>query len=247
MTYSLHDALKLNNQAVALYRSNDLNRAAKAYYHSLCSLNRLLKKCYYDCDHCSSEHDGNAITISSLPQHECLHSFAPLSRYQEPDTSISNNDDEPFVYQGALMALRESPSSLQHDTLAIMTIYSAGILFNTAILHHQHAMTTGKSLSLDRASQLYEASLHLMGQLLCCAKNSTTTTVSLIVIAASNNLAQIELSKGLLRQGCIRVRALKSLIHSSRHLVSEIFTSDERQGLLSNTISAYGMIASAAA
>ena len=230
---SLHDTLKLNNEAVALYHSNDTNSAARAYYQSLCSVNRLLKEC-----HGQEQIIQNGGDATNIPQHECLHTFAPRS-YDNATTAVQNN--EPFVYQGALI-LQECPSSLQNNIFA-MTIYSAGILFNTAVLHHQEAIKTGSSSSMDRAIQLYEASLNLIGHL----RADTNNTVSLIAIAASNNLAQLELVKGLLPQACKRLRFLKTLLHGLQPIVTEMFTMDEFHGMLSNTLCANGMIASAAA
>ena len=149
--------------------------------------------------------------------------------------------NEPFVYQGALIFQESSPSSFQ--SMNAMTIYCAGILFNTAILHHQEAIRTGQSAPLERAAQLYEATLHIVGKL----RLESNSTIALIAVAATNNMAQIELAKGMLLQGSKRLQVLKSLIHQLHHIVAEMFTQDEFHNLLSNTLSASGIVASAAA
>ncbi|CAJ1947957.1 unnamed protein product [Cylindrotheca closterium] len=227
---SLQDTLQLNNQAVVLHHSDNLAQAAKAYHESLSFFKRLLKECY---------HHNQGIALSTVTQYECFHTAAPTNAQRDVSTQ---SDDEPFVYQSALI-LQETQSYL-HNTQA-MTIYCAGVVFNTAILHHRQAIKTGSSASLDRAAKLYEASLQLvLGQHIPAGSNST---VSLIAMAASNNLAQIELEKGLVCQACRRLQFLKILIQSLQHIVTRIFTMDEFQGMLSNTLSAESVTASPAA
>ncbi|CAJ1947951.1 unnamed protein product [Cylindrotheca closterium] len=231
MMISLQDTLQLNNQAVALYQLDDLPLAAKALYESLRVLKQLMKGYYLD-------DDVIAAAMNTAPQHECLHTTAPKARC---DASTQN---EPFVYQSALI-LQESPASSTQDmTQAKMTIYCAGVAFNTAILHHQQAFKTGRSASLHRAAKLYECCLQLVGQFIHAGSNNT---VSLITMAATNNLAQIELEKGLLGQACRRLQFLKALIQSLQHTATRMFTVDELQSMISNTLSAEGVIASPAA
>ncbi|CAJ1947953.1 unnamed protein product [Cylindrotheca closterium] len=125
-----------------------------------------------------------------------------------------------------------------------IAIYCAGVVFNTAVLHHQQAIKTGNSASLDRAAKLYEASLHLVGQHVHADCNNT---VSLIAMAASNNLAQIELEKGLVEQACSRLQVLQTVIQSLRPVIIQILTMSEFQGMLSNILLAEGVTTSPAA
>ncbi|KAL3935769.1 MAG: hypothetical protein SGBAC_008782 [Bacillariaceae sp.] len=223
---SLQDALKLNNQAVALYHSNDLLEAAKTFYASLSVVNVLLK---------GSTLDDYELAADTPPQNECIHyASAP----QASGATATRNDL--FVYQSALV-LPESPLPLQ-ETQG-MTFYCAVILFNTAVLHHQEGMRTGSSVSMDRATKLYQASLHLVWKI----DPATNNTLSLIILAAWNNLVQIEFEYGLVNQAGTRLQVLKTLLQSLKDILPQVFTVDEFEGMLLNTLSAEGVNASTAA
>ncbi|CAJ1947841.1 unnamed protein product [Cylindrotheca closterium] len=235
---SLQDTLKLNNQAVELYHSDDFAQAAKAYYKSLCSMNKILKGCY---DH--ADVMVLAANSTSAPQQECLHctSFNTTTTHHHHH----QHQEEPFLYQRPIVLQESAGASESLCTMQAMTIYCSGVLLNTAILHHQEAILTGSSASVDRAAKLYEASLHLVGKF--HVYSGSNKTVSLIVMAASNNLAQIELQKGILDQACKRLQVLKSLIRSLQNVIPHIFTREEFGGMLSNSLSAESVIASPAA
>ncbi|KAL3931860.1 MAG: hypothetical protein SGBAC_011115 [Bacillariaceae sp.] len=224
---ALQHTLKLNNKAVALYHSNDIPHAAKIYFQSLCLVKELLK--------CPKEGNMNHAPNkkTTLLKQECFHTATQTSR----DTPMQ---DKLYVYQSALV-LQESPSSWEQN-VQNMNIYCAGILFNTAILHHQNSIKTGKSASVGRAEQLYQASVQLVAGL-----STSNDTVVLIAVAASNNLAQIEFDKGLTMQANERLQFLADLLHSSVDETSRIFTADEFQGMLSNTLLANSIAASPAA
>ncbi|CAJ1938719.1 unnamed protein product [Cylindrotheca closterium] len=123
-----------------------------------------------------------------------------------------------------------------------MNIYCAGILFKTAILHHQKSIETGISASMHRAEQLYQASLQLIVGL-----PRSNDTVTLIALAATNNLAQIEFEKGLVMQASERLRFLVHLLCSLESTAGRVVTVDEFHGMLSNTLLANGVSSSPAA
>jgi len=175
------------------------------------------------------------IATTTLPQHECFHTST------ETSSSIFPVQEKFFVYQSALV-LQEVPSFCAEHRVQSMNIYCAGILFNTAILHHQNSIRTGKSASMHRAEQLYQASLQLIMGL-----PKSNDTVFIIALAATNNLAQIELDKGMVMQASESLRFLIHLLYSSEHAARRIFAVDEFYGMLSNTVLANGMSASPAA
>ncbi|CAJ1965963.1 unnamed protein product [Cylindrotheca closterium] len=123
-----------------------------------------------------------------------------------------------------------------------MNIYCAGILFNTAILHHQKSIKTGISAYMHRAEQLYQASLQLIVGL-----PRSNDTLTLIAFAVSNNLAQIEFEKGLVMQASERLRFLVHLFCSLENTAGRVFAVDGFHGMLSNTLLANGMSSSPAA
>ena len=126
-----------------------------------------------------------------------------------------------------------------------MNVYCAGILFNAAILHHQDAIKTGNSVSLDEAHRLYKASLHLL--IILPASFEYNDTVALLEVANTNNLAQIELEKGLVMEASERLQMLTQLFQTSQSTMGNIFTNEEIEGILTNTLVGHGIISSPAA
>ncbi|CAJ1931297.1 unnamed protein product [Cylindrotheca closterium] len=230
---SLQETLNLNNKAVALYHSNDIGGAAKTYYASLCLAKELLQSTAPLQE--SVNHRAPTPFATTLPQHECFHTSTEVS-------SSIPMQEKFFVYQSALV-LQEAPSfvGVEHRVQS-MNIYCAGILFNTAILHHQKSIKTGISAFMHRAEQLYQASLQLIVGL-----PRSNDTVALIAFAATNNLAQIEFEKGLVMQASERLRFLVHLLRSSENTAARVFAVDEFHGMLSNTLLANGVSSSPAA
>ncbi|CAJ1938721.1 unnamed protein product [Cylindrotheca closterium] len=147
-----------------------------------------------------------------------------------------------FVYQSALV-LQEAPSFVGAEhRVQSMNMYCAGILFNTAILHHQKSIKTGISASMHRAEQLYQTSLQIIVGL-----PRSNDTVTLIALAATNNLAQIEFENGLVVQASERLRFLVHLLCSLENTAGRVFAVDEFYGVLSNTLLANGVSLSPAA
>lgn len=231
--------LNLNNRAVALYRSNDISEAAKTYYESLCLVQELLKKCpqeeIMDCEaDRPSQHEHT--TRTKLPRHECFHTAVQI----QASCDVSMHDNF-FVYRNALF-LQECSSTSPEHRVQSRNIYCAGILLNTAILHHQKSIKSGTSASLHRAEQLYQACLQLIAGL-----STTNDTVALIAIAGTNNLAHIEYDKGMMMQASERLRFLVRLLSSSDNTPGRVVTTEEFNGMLSNALLANGMAASPAA
>ncbi|CAJ1965964.1 unnamed protein product [Cylindrotheca closterium] len=208
--------------------------AAKAYYESLCLAKELLTCTAPSRQGSGVNYQTPAPLATTLPQHECFHTSAEI-----PSTLPMR--EKFFVYQNALV-LQEAPSFGAEHRVQSMNIYCAGILFNTAILHHQKSIKTGISASMHRAEQLYQASLQLIVGL-----PRSNDTVALIAFAATNNLAQIEFEKGLVMQASERLRFLVHLFCSLENTAGRVFAVDECHGLLSNTLLANGMSSSPAA
>jgi hypothetical protein len=223
---SLHETLKLNNEAVALFNSNEPIRAARNYYKSLCIARELMMSVH------QQPHPKSIRNAST--KLGCCHSSPPDDNQREPQDSF-------FLYQNALI-FQESSCSQTQEALAV---YCAGILFNTGLLHHKSGLANGKAGSMFRAQQLYESSLELLGGIDLSFYNTTTTL--LIVISCTNNLAQIELEKGMFQEVSQRFHIIMSILQGSEEAQCKLFTVQELQGLLSNALMADGLVASPAA
>jgi hypothetical protein len=223
---SLHETLKLNNEAVAFFNSNEPIRAARNYYKSLCIARELMSV--------PPQQPHPESIRNSSTKLGCCHSSSPDGNQRDPQDTF-------FLYQNALI-FQESSCSQTREALAV---YCAGILFNTALLHHKSGLATGKAGSMGRAQQLYESSLQLLGGIDMSFYNTTTTL--LIVISCTNNLAHIELEKGMFQEVSQKFKFIMSILQGSEEAQAKIFTAQELQGLLSNALMADGLVASPAA
>ncbi|CAJ1937698.1 unnamed protein product [Cylindrotheca closterium] len=236
----LVETLLLNNEAATLFHSNQcLSRAADAYQKSLCNVQSLLRGHHHT-------------ALMDPPLHSTLVSPERCSHYSFPNASSmtpSPARDNFYLFQRALYlnapsaADVSSPSSPQAICQALPILGSV-VLFNSAILYHKNAVLTGESFSLDKAQQLYKASLQF-----ATSQGATNPTDWLITIAASNNLAQIAYEKGLIDEVNERLDDLSFLMSRGGSLerLQGIFTVAEIEGFLSNAAMTGGFKSSPAA
>lgn len=218
---SLQETLKLNNQAVALFNSNEMTQAASQYYKSLCIARQLMNTIPQQTS-CSGSINTNQSTNGKSG---C---FRASSR---GSSSQKDTYDKYFLYQRAII-FEDANTSISARTL---TVYCAGILFNTALLHHQSALASGRSCSLFRAEQLYEASLQLLGGM---ELSLFDKSIRFIAIASTNNLALIKFEKGLLPDASQNFHFLSSLLHGFYEDQDAMITAQEVQGFQSNSLMA---------
>lgn len=136
--------------------------------------------------------------------------------------------DELFVYRSALV-LPEKPLTPNEASLQV---YTAVVVFNLALTHHHIGMMTGRSGSFVKAEKLYATStkiLHFQNPL------SLNETTCLIFLAANNNLAQIALEKGMIITTNSRLLVLSQVLRRFSDKHREAFTSQELNGIQSNT------------
>ena len=229
---SLQATLNLNNRAVELFHSNHIPEAANTYYQSLRFVKQLVR-----CPEANlnpSPTNVNDATTYALPQRSCCDSPKSRNMHIQQSTML-------FLYQNALI-LQELSESSSHNVLQTMYMYCAVIYFNAGLLHHQHYIKSGNSVHMKQAQHLYESSLKLLVGL-----PTSNDTVALLVVANYNNLAQIELEKGLVTEASHKLRYLSRLFHRSMPRFSRIFAADEFQGFLYNTLLEQGIISSPAA
>jgi hypothetical protein len=154
--------------------------------------------------------------------------------------------DDFFLFQRALFlnAPRATDASSPQEIFKALPILGSVVLFNSAILYHKNATLTAESSSLDKAQQLYKASLQF-----ATSQGATNPTDWLITIAASNNLAQIACEKGMIEEANERLDDLCFLLSrgGSRERLHCIFSVEEIQGFLSNAAMAGGFKSSPAA
>lgn len=223
---SWHETLRLNNEAVVLFNANEISQASRQYLKSLSIARRLMTRI-------PSSPTKESESIDNLIGHFHVPSSVSSSHHQ------NSSNGRYFIYPHALV-FHEANAT----TTETLTVYCAGLLFSNALLHHQFALVNGRSRSMFKAEQLYEASLQLLSGLELSPFNATAVVIA---IAATNNLAQIQLEKGMLPEASQKFRFIVSMFHWVGMAQCEMFTTGEVQGFLANSLMAGGLAASPAA
>mmetsp|Transcript_12106 Transcript_12106/g.28935 ORF Transcript_12106/g.28935 Transcript_12106/m.28935 type:complete len:184 (+) Transcript_12106:236-787(+) len=153
-----------------------------------------------------------------------------------PNRPNKGHRQDLFLYLNALVL--EETADCHPSTLAI---YCSVTLFNTAILYHMEGMATGRMRFMDQAHQMYQASLHFLNGL-----DPWNDTVLLVNLAANNNLAHIELEKGMVDSANRRLGHTFEILQYAKSRTLGIVSGSELHGFLLNS-SLQGKIFSAAA
>ncbi|CAJ1965511.1 unnamed protein product [Cylindrotheca closterium] len=148
----------------------------------------------------------------------------------------SSNRENMFLYLNELVL---DDTTDQHPST--FAIYCAVTLFNVAILYHVEGLAKGRMALMDKAHQMYQASLHFLNGL-----DLNNDTVFLVNLANHNNMAQIELEKGMVDAPNGRLVHSFSLLQSIKSRALDILSDTELRGFLLNS-SLQGKISSAAA
>jgi hypothetical protein len=143
-----------------------------------------------------------------------------------------------FLYLNGLVLDDTTTTGQCPSTFAI---YCAVTLFNVAILYHMDGLAKGRMRLMDKAHQMYQASLHFLNGL-----DLENDTVFLVNLANHNNMAQIELEKGMVDAPNRRLTHSFELLQSIKSRALEILSDSELRGFLTNS-SLQGKISSAAA
>ena len=198
-------------------------RAFDKFYQALCQIRELVRLMPQD-------------VLLSAPASTTT---SPVQRVDVPifQQGVSGSGDDMFLYFHALTL--EAPNDLFPATL---NTYSAVILFNLAILHHMEGIAQGRMMLMDKAHQMYQASLKLLSQ----QDLSHNDTVLLLHLAANNNLSQIELEKGMVDAANARLAYTFAVLQAAKSRAVSIFPGTQLRGFLLNS-SLQGKIASAAA
>lgn len=196
----------LNNQGVHSLESNAPEKALAHFVKSLLIGKDLSRNSHQKCAPDSSR--------------DSLSCSRSASQSDENETTL-------FVYRTAL-GLPEKCCSPDETSIRL---YSAVVIFNLALAHHQVGMKTGKSSPLAQAEKLYQTSIQILQDLNPLSFNETTL---LIVIASHNNLAHIDMEKGMIAIVNSRIKYLSGVLRQSRIKQRGVFTGDELNGIFSN-------------
>ncbi|CAJ1945986.1 unnamed protein product [Cylindrotheca closterium] len=224
---SLDETLRLNNEGVALFQANEPSRAAEKLHSSLIGARSLI--------HRRAQADQE---ISSNPNAPHLLQCCATSRTR---ACCSKDRNEFFLYLRAF-AFREEPEG-EGRSMQALSVYSAGILFNLAILYHTRWMKNGSPSLLDKAAVFYSTLLQIIQ-----ANDGFEHNPELLLLAfvTCNNLAQIELERGMVEDFNQHLRYMTRILYTTKRTLVVTLPTREFEGLFSNTLSA-GRLSTAAA
>lgn len=209
---SLHEALELNNEGVALFNAGEPSRAIEKLQSSLLQARSLIQIPSSE----GIDPGTDAICLLSGSQYVQINSIKDRNEY--------------FICLRAL-AFKEPDSG--ERSLQALPVYCAAILFNLAILHHKHWMENGSSTLVSKAEAFYEAVLQIIQ-----VSQVQNSTCLFLTLGALNNLAQIDLEKGLVTRFNQRLQYMSVLFQDMSMVLVSALSKQEIGGFLSNILSA---------
>lgn len=215
---------KLNNEAVALFTNKRHAKAVEKFHEALCHMREVMQAFPQDLP-------GSSSREVSSPSPARYHVAMP--------NQVNKADREDLFLYLNVLALEET-TNLDPSTVAI---YCSVTLLNVAIMYHMEGISQGRMRVLDQARKMYQASLHMLNSQDILWENDT---VLLVYLAASNNLAHIELEKGMVDVANKRLSHQFALLQATKSRALGIISSTELHGLLLNS-SLQGKICAASA
>ncbi|KAL3938257.1 MAG: hypothetical protein SGBAC_006799 [Bacillariaceae sp.] len=237
----VEETLRSNNDGVAHAASNQTNQAAGEFCKSLRIAQHILSSSLEYTDWQATSAGG---TMNMHPrngmENGCNHHTTQTTR------SVKGSASSFFVYQKALLLESSTASAgMTNENLGRrLCTYSAATCYNLALLYHQEGLTTGKSKFIDKAENLYSACMRILHDGNLSWLNPTTL---LITIAASNNLAEIEISRGMVQQASSHIHLLEWLVYECRVVDLQLLSPEELHGLLGNLLHGKGLNTAATA
>ena len=225
MTSPLHQAINLNNDAVNLFGRNQKERALENLRMAIEIMKEVVKRGqrtdkHFDLPYTAVSH-CDYIHIKSI------------------DATNRPSDEDLFIHKD-MFRLKYPSQSFGVETIAM---YSAIILLNGALFHHRKSPEGNMAKCLFKAEKMYRASLQLVqGSFL-----AGNTTALIVAVVASNNLAQIELQRGVIQNVTRRFRLLKQMLQGRCYDIVHVLPDYEIKELLSNSLLADGLVGACAA
>ncbi|KAL3929722.1 MAG: hypothetical protein SGBAC_012088 [Bacillariaceae sp.] len=212
---SLEEILSLNNEAVALFNAYEPLRAFEKLHSSLLGARSLILQ-----------------TTPLGINHNNPNGSNLLQNGEESPRIQSEDRNGYFLFLRAL-AFRE-PEERQGSRQALC-VYSAGILFNLAILYHRRWMNDGSSSILDKAAVLYRSILNILrGNF----GSQVDPTALLLAYVTYNNLVQIELENGMVENVNQGLSEMTQILDAAELTLLTMLSEREAEGVFSNVYSA---------
>ena len=193
----LQQVLHLNNEGVSMLASGDEGKAMGLFQDSL----RLMKDKFARerAEEDLLDATNNTTSVATAPA-KCdsidRHFEDEPSRiYETVEMEGFRDSSDFFIFNSAI---KLSPDALANHSRQqdpdISILFTAYILFNTAIAYHNHGIVHAKQTCLDKAAGIYHQTIKLLRT--CAGQCERNATSSMIEMAALNNLSHIHLVQG---------------------------------------------------
>ena len=192
----LQQVLRLNNRGVFMLASGEEGQALGFLKESL----RLMKD-----EFAREKAEGDLLdTTNNTPSivtgpSKCDSTEAqeeePSHLYEKVEMDGFKDSSDFFIFNSAI---KLSPQALarhsrQHDP-EISILFTACVLFNTAMTYHNHGILQTNRTCLGKAAGIYIQTIKLLRT--CAGQSEMNATSSMIEMAALNNLSHIHLVQG---------------------------------------------------
>jgi hypothetical protein len=209
---SIKNACSLNNQGVSLLVSGESRRALYSFQSAL----SFLKKADCEAETTSCTEMNISCDEASVPFYE---STSPVSGLQELHC---------YVYDRGIMI----SDNVNGNTNETMSLFTAIVLFNSALASHSEGAVLGREKSLMKASTLYNLVVALLTG---CTMPEVHTFTTILTLLASNNKAQIHYDQCEYVEAVNCMKEILKIIGSTDGLHS-VLNGTDFDGLLLNAM-----------
>ena len=217
-TWSLDQAIRLNNDGIAHALNGDDDHAIACFSRSLCMFKQLITE--DDGDHVMS--DSSARLLPTL-LHSTSHALPQLR-------------DSGFFLFNRVISLANTKSIRPEDN----HIYCSIIILNLAVLHHQTAIRGDSARRRVEALRKAERFYDMVASILANEHyaNSYQPSGVLTRLAALNNLAYLRMEKGDFGTSFQHFQMLAWLVNLTQVDQSSLFHEQDLEGMMLNVLMA---------
>ena len=193
----LQQVLHLNNEGVSMLASGEEGKAMGLLKDSL----RLMKDKFAQEraqeDLLNATHSTTSTIVTAPVKCDSTETQEELSRlYERVEMDGFRDSSDFFIFNSAIKlspeALAKQHSRQQDPDISIL--FTACVLFNTAITYHSHGILQTNQTCLGKAEGIYSQTIKLLRT--CAGQSEMNATSSMIEMAALNNLSHIHLVQG---------------------------------------------------
>ena len=191
----LQQVLRLNNEGVSMLASGEKGKAVGLLKDSLRLMQDEFARERAAGDLLDAANNTASIVTAPAKCDSTETQEEPSRLYEKIEMDGFRDSSDFFVFNSAMKLSPEALAkhSRQHDP-DISILFTACVLFNTAMIYHNHGILQTNQTCLGKAAGLYSQTIKLFRT--CAGQSEMNATSSMIEMAALNNLSHIYLVEG---------------------------------------------------